>query len=63
MWKRLSKRNGEFKNIKKAKQETKKMSETIINQYKYYFKPRKYLLKQDKIIIKNVRFWFLFVAN
>ena len=36
MWKRLSKRNGEFKNIKKAKQETKKMSETIINQYKYF---------------------------
>ena len=31
MWERLSKLKGEFKNIKKAKKESKKMSETIIN--------------------------------
>ena len=33
MWEQLSKLNGEFKNIKKAKKEAKKkkMSETIIN--------------------------------
>ena len=31
MWERLSKLNSEFKDIKKAKKEAKKMSETIIN--------------------------------
>ena len=32
MWERLSKLNGEFKNIKEqVKKEEKKMSETIIN--------------------------------
>ena len=31
MWNRLAKLNGEFKEIKKAKIESKKMSETIIN--------------------------------
>ena len=31
MWNRLVKLNGEFKEIKKAKKESKKMSETIIN--------------------------------
>ena len=31
MWRRLSKLNDEFKGIKKAKKEAKKMSETIIN--------------------------------
>ena len=31
MWERLAKLNGEFKDIKKAKKEAKKMSETIIN--------------------------------
>ena len=31
MWERLSKLNGEFKNIKKTKKEAKKMSGTIIN--------------------------------
>ena len=31
MWERLSKLNGEFKNIKKIKKEAKKMSGTIIN--------------------------------
>ena len=31
MWERLVKLNGEFKDIKKAKKETKRMSETIIN--------------------------------
>ena len=31
MWKQLSQLNREFKNIKKAKKEAKKMSETIIN--------------------------------
>ena len=31
MWERLSELNGEFKNIKKAKKEAKKMSGTIIN--------------------------------
>ena len=37
MWERLVKLNGEFKDIKKAKKESKKMSETIINQCKYFF--------------------------
>ena len=36
MWSRLAKLNGEFKEIKKAKKESKKMSETIINQCKYF---------------------------
>ena len=36
MWERLSELNGEFKNIKKAKEEAKKMSETIINKCKYF---------------------------
>ena len=31
MWERLAKLNGEFKDIKKANKESKKMSETIIN--------------------------------
>ena len=31
MWNRLAKLNGEFKEIKKAKKEARKMSETIIN--------------------------------
>ena len=31
MWERLAKLNGDFKDIKKAKKESKKMSETIIN--------------------------------
>ena len=31
MWEHLSKLNGEFKNIKKAKKRGQKMSETIIN--------------------------------
>ena len=31
MWERLSEHNGDFKNIKKAKKEAKKMSGTIIN--------------------------------
>ena len=31
MWERLAKLNGEFKNIKKAKKEAKKISETVIN--------------------------------
>ena len=31
MWERLSELNGEFKNIKKAAKEAKKMSGTIIN--------------------------------
>ena len=31
MWERLSESNAEFKDIKKAKKEAKKMSETIIN--------------------------------
>ena len=31
MWQRLSELNGEFKKIKKAKNEAKKMSETTIN--------------------------------
>ena len=31
MWNRLAKLNGEFKNIKKAKKEAKKMSENVIN--------------------------------
>ena len=31
MWNRLTKLNGEFKNIKKAKKEAKKMSESVIN--------------------------------
>ena len=31
MWERLAKLNEEFKDIKKAKKEAKKMSETIIN--------------------------------
>ena len=34
-WRRLSKLNDEFKRIKKAKNEAKKMSETIINSCKY----------------------------
>ena len=31
MWQRLSELNSEFKKIKKAKKEAKKLSETIIN--------------------------------
>ena len=31
MWEHLAKLNGEFKVIKKARKESKKMSETIIN--------------------------------
>ena len=31
MWNRLAKLNGEFKNIKKAKKEAKKMSENVKN--------------------------------
>ena len=31
MWECLAKLNGEFKDIKEAKKESKKMSETIIN--------------------------------
>ena len=31
MWSRLAKLNGEFKEIRKAKKASKKMSETIIN--------------------------------
>ena len=31
MWNRLAKLKGEFKEIKKAKKEARKMSETIIN--------------------------------
>ena len=31
MWNQLAELNGEFKNIRKAKKETKKMSETVIN--------------------------------
>ena len=36
MQNRLAKLNGKFKEIKKAKRESKKMSETIINQCKYF---------------------------
>ena len=31
MWQCLAKLNGEFKDIKKAKKDSKKMSETVIN--------------------------------
>ena len=37
MWERLAKLNGNFKDIKKAKKQSKKMSETIINWCKYFF--------------------------
>ena len=54
MWNRLAKLNGEFKNIKKAKKEAKKMSESVINQMYIYCKVLIYvklLLEQDKFII------------
>ena len=48
MWNRLVKLNGEFKEIKKAKKESKKMSETIINQCKYFFSLKPYMKKNIK---------------
>ena len=45
---RLVKLNSEFKEIKKTKKESKKMSETIINQCKYFFSLKAYMKKNTK---------------